>query len=73
MLQCVNTLLSTFWWMDNVMYWMNYGCSKIVAGKPQWIKPCPPDAICSWIKQIAADENGDTHFCGERPEYVKPE
>ena len=71
--QCVNTLLSTFWWMDNVVYWVNYGCQRVQDGKPQWVKPCPADAMCSWIKQISADENGSTEFCAERAEYIKPQ
>jgi len=71
--QCVNTLLSMFWWMDNVVYWVNYGCQRVQDGKPQWVKPCPADAMCSWIKQIAADENGSTEFCPERSEYIKPQ
>ncbi|KAA0153844.1 hypothetical protein FNF27_04638 [Cafeteria roenbergensis] len=70
---CVNTLLSTFWWMDNVVYWVNYGCQRVQDGKPQWVKPCPADAMCSWIKQISADENGSTEFCAERAEYIKPQ
>ena len=70
---CVYVLLSMFWWMDNVVYWTEYGCQKTVDGRSEYVKPCPASAQCSWIKMITGDENGNTGFCDESEEYSKPE
>jgi hypothetical protein len=75
--QCVSTLLSMFWWMDNVVYWTNYGCQVILdpsAAKPEWVRPCPADAMCSWMKQLGSTDGNTESFCRpDETKYIKPE
>ena len=57
---CVNVLVSLMWWLQSQTYWIHFGCfqnfgSTGAAGKSndwRWVKPCPPHAVCSWIKNI---------------------
>lgn len=66
----MNTLLSTFWWMDNVVYWENYGCQHENKGDWEWVQPCPAAVMCSWIKML--DSDTQEPFCNKDPAFRKP-
>jgi hypothetical protein len=65
---CARVLESLMWWMENEVYWMNYGCEQIENGTRTWIRPCPAAAICSWLKDFEVRES----FCPLDPAYPTP-
>lgn len=64
----VQTLESMMWWLTNEVYWVNYGCERTNGAEVEWIRPCPPTVICSWIEHLYFKEP----FCPKRPDYQKP-
>jgi hypothetical protein len=36
-MQCVKVLMSLLWWMDNEVYWINYGCQRNVNNNWAWV------------------------------------
>lgn len=69
---CVKVLMSLMWWMPNEVYWINYGCQrKAQDGSFNWVRPCPPHVICSWLKSL--DTGNEKPYCPESPDYRKPQ
>jgi len=66
---CVRVLDSLLWWVENEVYWVNYGCERDNNGVKEWVRPCPAVAICSWLQDF---ESKDT-FCNADPMYPKPQ
>ncbi len=66
---CVQVLDSLLWWVENEVYWVNYGCERDNNGVKEWVRPCPAAAICSWLQ----DFETKTTFCNPDPMYPKPE
>ena len=60
----MNVLVSLMWWLQSATYWTHFGCFQNMGqtsadGKAndwRWVKPCPPAAVCSWIKNIYDQE-----------------
>lgn len=66
---CVTTLISLMWWLENQVYWINYGCQRNSgSGQWEWVKPCPAHAVCSWIQNLYERQP----FCPVDPKYRKP-
>jgi len=66
---CVSCLVSLFWWLENEVYWVNYGCQRQGSGANwEWVKPCPAHAVCSFIQSLY-DRSA---FCPADPNYKKP-
>jgi len=66
---CVSVLVSLFWWLENQVYWVNYGCQRQGTGSAwEWVKPCPAHAVCSFIQSLY----DRTAFCPTDPNYKKP-
>lgn len=66
---CVSVLVSLMWWLENEVYWLNYGCQRQGSGASwEWVKPCPAHAVCSFIKSMYDRSS----FCPEDPNYKKP-
>ena len=67
---CVTTLISLMWWLENQVYWINYGCQRqsTDGGSWEWVKPCPAHAVCSWIQNLYEREP----FCPVDSKYRKP-
>lgn len=66
---CVSILVSLMWWLENQVYWVNYGCQRSGDGGAwEWVKPCPAHAICSFIQSLY----DRTPFCPNDPKYRKP-
>ena len=57
-----------FWWMENEVYWNNFGCEKNNGGTWTFEKPCAPHAICSWLENV----NDRKPFCPAATDYRKP-
>ena len=67
--QCVTTLISMMWWLENQVYWINYGCQRQSgSGQWEWVKPCPAHAVCAWIQNLYSRAS----FCPSDPKYRKP-
>jgi hypothetical protein len=66
---CVRTLESMMWWLNNMVYWNNYGCQRDANGVKEWVRPCPSSAICSWIQDFETKMT----FCVPDKDYPKPE
>ena len=67
--QCVTTLISLMWWLENQVYWVNYGCQRQSgSGQWEWVKPCPAHAICAWMQNLYDRQS----FCPADPKYRKP-
>eukprot|EP00941_MAST-03F_sp_MAST-3F-sp1_P002151 g2151.t1 len=49
---CVSVLVSLMWWLENQVYWLNYGCQRTGESGMEWVKPCPAHAVCSFIKSM---------------------
>ena len=63
------TLISLMWWLENQVYWINYGCQRNSgSGQWEWVKPCPAHAVCSWIQNLYERQP----FCPVDPKYRKP-
>ena len=66
---CVSALISMMWWLENQVYWVNYGCQRKGANDQwEWVKPCPAHAVCSWMQNLYDREP----FCPLDPKYQKP-
>ena len=66
---CVTTLISMMWWLENQVYWINYGCQRQSgSGQWEWVKPCPAHAVCAWIQNLYSRAS----FCPSDPKYRKP-
>ena len=66
---CVTTLISLMWWLENQVYWINYGCQRDSgSGQWEWVKPCPAHAVCSWIQNLYERQP----FCPPDAKYRKP-
>lgn len=66
---CVTVLVSLMWWLENQVYWVNYGCQRAAdAGAWEWVKPCPAHAICSWIQNLYDRQP----YCPADPNFRKP-
>jgi hypothetical protein len=66
---CVSALISMMWWLENQVYWVNYGCQrKGTNDQWEWVKPCPAHAVCSWMQNLYDREP----FCPLDPKYQKP-
>lgn len=65
---CVSVLVSMFWWLENQVYWVNYGCQKDNEGQWEWVKPCPAHVICSFMQSLYDRKP----FCPTSAEYRKP-
>eukprot|EP00938_MAST-03A_sp_MAST-3A-sp1_P003456 g3456.t1 len=65
---CVSILVSLMWWLENQVYWVNYGCQRSSDNGWEWVKPCPAHAICSFIQSLY----DRTPFCPTDPKYRKP-
>lgn len=65
---CVTVLISMMWWLENQVYWINYGCQREGGGAWEWVKPCPAHAICAWIQNLYDRQP----FCPVDPKYRKP-
>ena len=65
---CVTTLISLMWWLENQVYWVNYGCQRQSGSGWEWVKPCPAHAVCSWIQNLYERQP----FCPKDDKYRKP-
>jgi hypothetical protein len=66
---CVSVLVSLMWWLENEVYWLNYGCQRKGGdGGMEWVKPCPAHAVCSFIKSMYDRST----FCPKDPEFHAP-
>ena len=66
---CVTTLISLMWWLENQVYWINYGCQRDSgSGQWEWVKPCPAHAVCSWIQKFYERQP----ICPPDAKYRKP-
>jgi len=66
---CVSVLVSLMWWLENQVYWVNYGCQRQGASNNwEWVKPCPAHAICSFIQSLYDRSS----FCPEDAKFRKP-
>lgn len=59
---------SMLWWINNEVYWINYGCERTNGGAKEWVRPCPAQAICSWLQDFEIKDS----FCPLDPAYPKP-
>jgi len=66
---CVRVMESLMWWINNEVYWINYGCERLTNGAKEWVRPCPSTAICSWLQDFEIKDA----FCPEDPAFPKPE
>lgn len=66
---CVRTMEALVWWMNNEVYWINYGCQRSANGVKEWVRPCPSSAICSWIEDFELRKP----FCAADSDYPKPQ
>ena len=66
--QCVSVLISMMWWLENTVYWNNYGCQRQQGGGFEWVKPCPSHATCGWIQNLY----DRSQYCPSDPAYRKP-
>ena len=66
---CVSVLVSLMWWLENQVYWVNYGCQRSGDGGAwEWVKPCPAHAICGFLQSLY----DRSPFCPPDPKYRKP-
>ena len=65
--QCVKVLESMMWWLENQVYWNNFGCQ--MSSKPDWLRPCPAHVICGWLKPL---DNPEKTFCPTDENFQKP-
>jgi len=66
---CVSVLVSLMWWLENEVYWLNYGCQRDGGdGGMEWVKPCPAHAVCSFIKSMYDRST----FCPKDPKFHPP-
>lgn len=73
---CVAVMESMMWWVENVVYWTNFGC-EMKTDDPNnpttWVNPCPPNAVCGWLENFQrTPEEDEKTFCPEDPKYIKP-
>lgn len=67
---CTQVLESMIWWLNNEVYWNEYGCQRTTdSGATEWVRPCPAHVICGWIEDL----NTRKPFCNPPdPQYPKP-
>lgn len=67
---CTQVLESMMWWLNNQVYWNEYGCQRTTdSGATEWVRPCPAHVICGWIEDL----NTRKPFCNPPdPQYPKP-
>jgi hypothetical protein len=66
---CVTVLISLMWWLENQVYWLNYGCQRSSESNQwEWVKPCPAHAVCSWLQNLYDRQS----YCPLDPKYRKP-
>lgn len=64
--ECVKVLKSMMWYLENVVYMVNFGCAK----ESDWVSPCDPHAMCGFFGPVDDPENT---FCPPDPKFSKPE
>lgn len=70
---CVQVMESMMWWLPNEVYWNHFGCKRSDSAETRpgaLDQPCPPSAICGWLKNT---QNQEENFCTESDEYIKPD
>eukprot|EP00753_Platysulcus_tardus_P007260 PLAT1500.1.p1 GENE.PLAT1500.1~~PLAT1500.1.p1 ORF type:complete len:183 (+),score=55.69 PLAT1500.1:64-612(+) len=66
---CVSVLVSMMWWLENEVYWLNYGCQRSSESNSwSWVKPCPAHAVCSWMENLYDRQP----FCPPDAHFKKP-
>ena len=57
------------WWLENLVYWLNYGCKQATNGGGwEWVRPCPAEPICSWLKNLFDEKE----YCPASTKYKQP-